>query len=222
MNCSIARNLTVVACSLACAAGCGKANGESLDVGSDDSGATAEPDASVTIDGGGTDHGAGVFTTTDAGAGPSDGGGLCDLGSAGNVGSAANPNLFGTIVYYEDGGPLPAGRYRATYVGGCMEYDFLEGWAVQAPSPSGFWFVGDTSDNRIVQPPGLTTSNPAFAGCVTANLAVAPAEFEFDGGKIGVWLNDNPYVDNVEGPDGGNPKWSLQLLETCPPNLAPK
>ncbi len=107
-----------------------------------------------------------------------------------------------------------------------MKYDFIFGWQVQSqppgPNAGGFWFVGDTSDERIVMPPGLTTQYDDFGACVTANLAVAPEEFDFDGGTIGVWLNDNPYVDNVEGPDGGNPSWSLRLLAQCPPYLAPK
>jgi hypothetical protein len=51
---------------------------------------------------------------------------------------------------------------------------------------------------------------------------VPPEEFQFDGGKLGVWLNDNPYLDNVAGDDGGNPKWQLTLLGTCPPYLAPR
>jgi hypothetical protein len=39
---------------------------------------------------------------------------------------------------------------------------------------------------------------------------------------MGVWLNDAIYSDNVAGEDGGNPSWSLQLLERCPPNLGPR
>jgi hypothetical protein len=82
--------------------------------------------------------------------------------------------------------------------------------------------VGDTSDDRILSAPGSTSSYPDFASCVAASRASAPEEFAFDGGKLGVWLNDALYTDNVAGEDGGNPSWSLQLLETCPPNLAPQ
>jgi hypothetical protein len=164
---------------------------------------------------------AGVFQSD---AGPTDG--VCDLGSAASFATSADLNLFGQIVYYEDGGALPPGRYRLSYVGGCMKYDFIFNWQVQASPPDagggGFWLVGDTSDDRIVMPPGLTTSYPVFADCVRANQGVPPEEFQFDGGKLGVWLNDNPYLDNTAGDDGGNPKWQLTLLGTCPPYLAPK
>ncbi len=152
--------------------------------------------------------------------------GVCKLGSAASFATADDLNLFGQIVYYEDGGALPKGRYRATYVGGCMKYDFIFNWQVQGSLPDagggGFWFVGDTSDDRVVMAPGLITSYADFGACVSANLAVPPEEFDFDGGKLGVWLNDNPYSDNVAGEDGGNPKWQLTLLGVCPPNLVPQ
>jgi hypothetical protein len=44
-------------------------------------------------------------------------------------------------------------------------------------------------------------------------------EFDFDGGPLGVWLNDTPYLDNVAGDNGRNPAWSLVFLQACPPNL---
>jgi hypothetical protein len=165
----------------------------------------------------------GVFLSADAATG---GGSSCDLGAAASFATNADLNLFGQIVYYEDGGALPPGRYRAAYVDGCMKYDFIFNWQVQASTPDagggGFWLVGSTSDDRIVMPPGTTTSYADFDACVGANLATTPVEFEFDGGKMGVWLNDNPYVDNIAGDNGRNPKWRLTLLGACPPEFAPK
>jgi hypothetical protein len=170
---------------------------------------------------------AGAFATdagADAGTGAS--GGTCGLGAAASFATNADLDLFGQIVYYEDGGALPKGRYRAKYVGGCMKYDFIFDWQVQASARDagggGFWFVGDTSDDRIVMAPGATMSYADFDACVAASLAIPAEEFDFDGGKIGVWLNDNPYQDNVAGEDGGNPKWQLTLLGTCPPNIVPQ
>jgi hypothetical protein len=181
----------------------------------------------------GDDGDAAVFTTPDTGTfhgngdGASDPNGECALGSAGSFATSDNLNLFGDIVYYEDGGALPAGRYRIKYVDGCMKYDYFFNWQVQSTAPdsgsgNGFWFVGNTSDDRIVMPPGSTSAFATFDECVTANLAVPAQEFAFDGGKIGVWLDDTPYADNTAGDDGRNPKWQLTLLGTCPPNLAPK
>ena len=156
-------------------------------------------------------------------------GGTCGLGSAASSAtneSASTLNLFGQIVYYDDGGALPKGRYEARYLGGCMKYDWLFNWQVQASWPDagggGFWFVGDTSSDRIVMAPGVTMSYADFDACVAANMTAAPEDFDFDGGKLGIWLNDNPYTDNVAGPDGGNPRWQLTLLGACPPNVTPQ
>lgn len=150
----------------------------------------------------------------------------CGLGSAGSFATNQDLNLFGQIVYYEDGGALPPGHYEAKYLGGCMKYDFLFNWQVQASwadaGGGGFWFVGDTSNDRIVMAPGVTMSFADFDACVAANLTAPPEDFEFDGGKLGVWLNDNPYSDNVAGGDGGNPSWQLTLLGSCPPDIVPQ
>ncbi len=54
-----------------------------------------------------------------------------------------------------------------------------------------------------------------FDECVAANQLVAPIEFAFDGGPIGVWLEDYPYTDNLAGMNGRNPKWDLTLLGDC-------
>jgi hypothetical protein len=54
-----------------------------------------------------------------------------------------------------------------------------------------------------------------FDECVAANVPLPPIEFRFDGGPLGVWLEDNPYTDNVAGVGGRNPKWALTLLGNC-------
>jgi hypothetical protein len=151
-------------------------------------------------------------------------GNTCDLGEVASSGTQANLDLFGTVIYFGDGATLPAGRYRATYVDGCMKYGGGQDWTIHAyagAEPFGWWFVGETTADKIVAPPGTVgyaTSNGAFATfdeCVAANLALAPLEFDFTGGKIGVWLQDSPYSDNLAGADGRNPKWQLSLLAPC-------
>jgi hypothetical protein len=156
-------------------------------------------------------------------------GGACSFGSAASIATSANLNLFGQIVYYEDGGAFPSGRYRARYADGCMKYDYLQGWTVQGDGPDaagGFWFVGATTTDLIAKPPGTVGvfagagAYSTFDDCVDANLSLdQPLEFDFDGGPIGVWLDDNPYLDNVAGDNGRNPAWNLVLLQACPPNL---
>ena len=60
---------------------------------------------------------------------------------------------------------------------------------------------------------GFLVSNGGFATfeeCVAANRALPPSEFEFSGGKLGVWLQDSPYSDNLAGLDERTPKCTSQ------------
>jgi hypothetical protein len=50
---------------------------------------------------------------------------------------------------------------------------------------------------------------------VTANQALPPLDFEFDGGVLGVWLQDSPYSDNLAGENGKNPAWTLSRQGAC-------
>jgi hypothetical protein len=165
----------------------------------------------------------GAPVTSGAGGMAGDGN-TCDLGEVASSGTQDNLDLFGTVIYFGDGATLAAGRYRATYVDGCMKYAGSQDWTIHAyasAEPFGWWFVGETTADKIVAPPGTVgyaTSNGAFATfdeCVTANLALAPLEFDFVGGKLGVWLQDSPYSDNMAGEGGRNPKWQLTLLAPC-------
>jgi hypothetical protein len=221
------------------AAGCGSSGNAFGSGGGNDS-------TSASGNGGQSDSGTGMTTTgqgdgsfgsavSDASGqgfhstGATDASGTCGLGSAASSAtneSASTLNLFGQIVYYDDGGDLPMGRYEAKYLGGCMKYDWLFNWQVQASwadaGGGGFWFVGDTSTERIVMAPGVTQSYADFDACVGANMTASPEDFDFAGGKLGIWLNDDPYTDNVAGPDGGNPRWQLTLLGACPPDITPQ
>ena len=163
----------------------------------------------------------GAFVPDDAEG--DDGAGSCDLGSAASFATQQSLDLFGQIVYFDDGKTLPAGHYRVQYVDGCMKYSSAQDWAVQAyaDGSDAFWLVGATSADRILMPPGtvgILVGSGGFATfdeCVAANLALPPEEFDFAGGPIGVWLSDSLYSDNVAGTDGRNPKWSLTLLGDC-------
>jgi hypothetical protein len=157
------------------------------------------------------------------GVGGAGGAATCNLGEVTSAGTQQNLNLFGDIVYFADGATLPAGRYRATYVDGCMKYASSQDWTIHAyPDASyGWWFVGNDTSDKIVAPPGTSGYSVAtgafseFEACVAANQALPPLEFDFGGGKIGVWLQDSPYSDNLAGQDGRNPKWQLTLLGEC-------
>ena len=148
----------------------------------------------------------------------------CELGDVSSLGTNQNLDLFGSVVYFADGIELPAGRYRITYVDGCMKYSAAQGWSLHAyagADPDGWWFVGDDQTQKVIVPPGtvgfLVGSGgfSTFDECVAANLALPPLEFDFAGGKLGAWLQDSPYSDNLAGEGDRNPKWKLTLLGDC-------
>ena len=149
----------------------------------------------------------------------------CDLGSAVSAGTNQSLDLFGNIVYFANGATLPAGHYRLTYVDGCMKYSSGQDWTINAYADGhdGWWLVGNTTTDKVALLPGTVgyvVSNGAFAtfeACVAANLLVAPLELDFAGGKLGVWLQDSPYSDNLAGQDNRNPKWHLTGTATCQP-----
>lgn len=151
----------------------------------------------------------------------------CELGSAGSFATDMSLDLFGNVIYFANGQSLPKGRYRVAYADGCMKYNSFFLWTVNSkPDGSdGWWLVGDSSAQRVSPLPGTGGFLPpdafvSFEECVTANRAKPATEFEFEGGKLGIWLNDVPYNDNQAGEGGRNPKWSLTLLvETCPPDI---
>lgn len=160
----------------------------------------------------------------DGASGGAGGAGTCELGEAASAATNQALDLFGTVVYFDDGAELPAGRYRVTYLDGCMKYSSTQDWTIHAYAngeAAAWWLVGATSAERIVVPPGTTgygTNNGAhatFDACVAANVALEPIEFEFAGGKLGVWLLDSNYGDNLAGEGDRNPKWKLTLLADC-------
>jgi hypothetical protein len=130
-------------------------------------------------------------------------------------------DVFGQVDYFAGGSSLPAGRYRVTYVDGCMKYSGGQGWTVQATAPGDplgtftWWLVGETSAIQILVPPGTvgyvagSGAYDTFDACVAANLMLPPIDFDFAGGELGVWLEDVPYTDNVAGADGRNPTWKI-------------
>jgi hypothetical protein len=218
------------------------AGGENPDSGNPSLDAGSEShDGGSTHAGGGTD--AGLVSVADAGpgeprdAGPGteihdDGGVHCDFGSAQSQATAGTLDLFGEIVYFADGLEFPPGTYRVVYEDGCMKYASSQAWTIHAYGNAGFdhrwWIVGETTSDRKVKTPGTTGifvgagGYETFAECVAANLSLSvPVTFEHSGGKLGVWLHDSNYPDNVAGEDGRNPRYRLERLGSCHPEPAP-
>ena len=175
-----------------------------------------------TNQGGSADDG-GDNAIADAGLGDPDAG--CSYGTAASLAAPGNLDLFGQISYFADGGVVPRGRYSVQYLDGCMKYSGNQGWTIHAyvTGSYGWWLVGATSAEKYLMPPGTAGWDPNagafanFADCVAANQALAPLDFDFDGGVLGVWLQDSPYGDNVAGEGGRNPVWALTGLGACQP-----
>ncbi|HMV67045.1 MAG TPA: thrombospondin type 3 repeat-containing protein [Myxococcota bacterium] len=182
-------------------------NARELDLGTD-------PFA-VDTDGGCADDGREVEAGTDP-LDPAD-----DAGEV--VAAPASVDLFGQIAWFADGASLPAGRYRVSYVDGCMRYNPSQGWAVHAFDDGrvGWWMVGATAAERYAMAPGTIGyllgegAYATFDACVEANLALPPVELDLPGGPLGIWLADNPYVDNVAGEDGRSPQWRVERVDAC-------
>lgn len=151
--------------------------------------------------------------------------GGCSLGQATSLASDQSLDLFGNITYFANGKDLPAGRYRIAYVDGCMKFSASLPWSVNNALSTGWWLVGAASDDRVVALPGKADNIPllgaaTFEECVARNRMLGPKEFDFAGGKLGIWLDDGPYTDNLAGDGGRNPTWQLTLLvNQCPPEL---
>lgn len=131
-------------------------------------------------------------------------------------------DVFGQSVSFAGGAALAPGRYRVTYVDGCMKYSSAQDWSVNAyalddaAGSDHWWFVNDGQQVASVIPPGTVGfvvgqgGYATFDECVQANLAVPPVELTLPGGPLAVWLADSPYTDNAAGPDGRAPSWSLE------------
>ncbi|HEX2678854.1 MAG TPA: hypothetical protein VHM19_19515 [Polyangiales bacterium] len=137
------------------------------------------------------------------------------------------PDIFGMPTYFAGGAALPAGKYRLTYVDGCLRYqgggfagpaDDWD-WTVQGAVTYQFLIIGETTAQTLGAPPSATgqvafggTTYKVFEDCVNANLTSTPLELDFAGGKLGIWQNDFQPSDNVPGPDGRTPTWELSRV----------
>lgn len=151
----------------------------------------------------------------------------CDFGTVSSAAAPGMLDLFGTVLYFDNGAPLPAGNYRIKNTGGCLKYGPGQNWCVNAylNGSVAWWVVGATTNDRLFVPPGTfgfaadNTRDVGFAeyaACDAANRALPAHDFVFAGGKLGLWLKDLIYNDNTSG-TGKNPSWSLtRLTADCP------
>jgi hypothetical protein len=186
-----------------------------MDASASDAGAQGSDDAGALAD---ASTGPGTVVEDDAGT-------HCDFGSAENQASTGTLNLFGQVVYFADGFVFPPGTYRVVYEDGCMKFAGAQAWTIHAYESTttnhNWWIVGESSTERKVVAPGTVGiavgagGHQTFSQCVAANLGMAPRTFTHAGGRLGVWLHDSNYGDNVHGEDNRNPKWRLERLDGC-------
>jgi hypothetical protein len=109
-----------------------------------------------------------------------------------------------------------------------MKYDGGAGWSTHSGVNEVGWYLGKAAGDKLEKPPGTIGHRIGrggfedFEACVEANRQTEPVELEFEGGKLGIWLFDRPYRDNIAGPDGRNPAWRLDRVGDCSPVAAPR
>jgi hypothetical protein len=173
-----------------------------------------------------------------------DGGALCEGGapvtSVPGLPETLAIDTTGPVNYFAGGAALPAGRYRIEYVDGCMQYgqDIQNatqwGWTIHTgdlpinPALSGMDYSGDcvmvgaSTTDVVSVVPGTTNPPPgiaSYADCVSANKAMdTPIDFDFAGGKLGLFVEDGLPGDDTGGQamGGVSPTWKLSLLSGCP------
>ncbi|MCA9596590.1 MAG: hypothetical protein KC776_24910 [Myxococcales bacterium] len=150
--------------------------------------------------------------------------GNCVIGSVSSAATSGSPSVFSAPVYFDNGADLPAGSYVVTYEDGCVKYATSQPWTVNAYSETGccqWWMIGDSPADTKFELPGTTgyaVGSGAYANfseCVSASLQSTPIQFQHAGGKLGIWLKDDYYGDNVPGEGGNNPKWKLERVGPC-------
>jgi hypothetical protein len=148
----------------------------------------------------------------------------CKFGTAKSLATSSTLDLFGAVIYFNGGQPLPAGSYRVRYIDGCFRYGANQGWTVHgyADGRSTWFVVAEARTNKLVVPPGnvgFILGSGGFANfedCVNASRAMSPRDFQHPGGRIGIWLEDEIYSDNSPGENGRNPSWELSTVDCQP------
>jgi hypothetical protein len=121
-------------------------------------------------------------------AGGSGDGGLCDNGAGVTLPVDLTPDIDDNAeTYFAGGASLPAGRYRVSYVNGCIRYDpTIYFWAVNGSFNFEYWIAGATTADGIQVAPGVVSlgGDTSFDDCVATSQGLF-ADITFAGGKLG-------------------------------------
>lgn len=114
-----------------------------------------------------------------------------------------------TIAWFSSGENFPAGDYKVEYVNGALKYNPSFDWQLNYSAAHGYYitFNGGTS---IINAPGDTNAYGTQAALEAANAGQF-VTFHHSGGKIGMYLFDDPYGDNL----GGDPNPTFRLYKIC-------
>jgi hypothetical protein len=123
--------------------------------------------------------------------------------------------LDNAVAYFADGGTFVPGHYTVTYVSGCVRYNGYSNLTVNGQPTFEYLIVSDAdAQAALAVAPGTVALGLPFgytdlASCETANRALAPVDFDFDGGPLGIYNNDFQPSDNVIDNESGAPTWRL-------------
>jgi len=126
-----------------------------------------------------------------------------------------------TVVYFGDGANFAAGTYSVEWVSGVITFSQgVQGYRLHVGDHR--YFVryktaGDIDADLALKPDSEveypTDLDAQEAYRTTLTEADKTVTFVHTGGKIGVWLQDDPYPDNRPGPVTGNPVFRLCAVD---------
>lgn len=122
----------------------------------------------------------------------------------------------GTRSYWNLAQDIPAGNYRIAYVNGAVRYNASGEWWLNHDnnSPFGGYRIAYNNDAATAVFPGTASSTDGTHFFSQAEVEAANAgrsiTFAHTGGRIGVYLSDQPYADNLPG--SPNPTFKLETL----------
>lgn len=117
-----------------------------------------------------------------------------------------------TPSYFNSGASWPSGIYRVTYIEGALRYNEMFDWGLNDSALHRFTILYNDGAAEAIAP-SLDYQKLASQVAIEVHNAGQFVEFTHTGGKIGVFLEDFPYSDNVPG----SPTPIFRLSKVCTP-----
>lgn len=125
--------------------------------------------------------------------------------------NTVTPYIFSSEIQWfsGDSSDFPEGLYEVRYVEGAMKYNGSFGWSVNYSVTAGFLVKYNDGANEVSAV--VITGDFVNQAAAEAANAGQKVQFTHTGGKIGIYLKDSPYNDNVEG----DPNPTFTLVKVC-------